>query len=388
MTTIISMVFPGAGHGYLGMWGQAVARSVLFLWVMFTAFIGAIQQKGGGIISLTFGIVGVGLWGITAHDAYREASGTPKLVILKGRLFLYLVLGLLLLLLILLVSAGIRVGGGAYRGLAALRLASADAHLRRRGPARCRRGLAGSRTAWFDAAPAGRPVELRRLQVPHRHPGRRFLSGGGGQSGCATGRGTAGRGLGGHAGQIEGARGGGASPDRRALSRPVRGDLLDPSRSDLPDPRERGHPASGRGLRGGVPRGALCARRSARDRGAEVRVRGRGPSDASPRRRGDNARGDEGEDRGPGADRRDLFHIPPAVPELCWDTLAGRSEQGSEDLLRYIEDVQPARAYFGHVHQPLVSALKIGRTLCINVGYFRGTQRAWPHEKEDAWQTA
>lgn len=81
-------------------------------------------------------------------------------------------------------------------------------------------------------------------------------------------------------------------------------------------------------------------------------------------------------------------HIPPAVPELCWDTLAGRSEQGSEDLLRYIEDVQPARAYFGHVHQPLVSALKIGRTLCINVGYFRGTERAWPHEKEDAWQTA
>jgi Icc-related predicted phosphoesterase len=72
-------------------------------------------------------------------------------------------------------------------------------------------------------------------------------------------------------------------------------------------------------------------------------------------------------------------HIPPAVPELCFDTLAGKSEQGSVDLLRYIEDVQPRRAYFGHVHQPLISSLYIGRTLCINVGYFRATKRAWPH---------
>lgn len=81
-------------------------------------------------------------------------------------------------------------------------------------------------------------------------------------------------------------------------------------------------------------------------------------------------------------------HIPPSVPELCWDTLARRSEQGSEDLLRYIEQVQPERAYFGHVHQPLVSSMRIGRTLCINVGHFRATQRAWLHEKEEAWQRA
>ncbi|MEA2497657.1 MAG: hypothetical protein QOH26_62 [Actinomycetota bacterium] len=79
-------------------------------------------------------------------------------------------------------------------------------------------------------------------------------------------------------------------------------------------------------------------------------------------------------------------HIPPAVPELCWDTLAGRAEQGSGDLLKYVEDVQPERMYFGHVHQPLVSQMRIGRTLCINVGYFRTTQRAFPHVKEDAWQ--
>lgn len=76
-------------------------------------------------------------------------------------------------------------------------------------------------------------------------------------------------------------------------------------------------------------------------------------------------------------------HIPPAIPELCYDTLAGKAEQGSKDLLRYIEDVQPRRAYFGHIHQPLTSAIWVGRTLCINVGYFRSTKRAFPHMKED-----
>lgn len=72
-------------------------------------------------------------------------------------------------------------------------------------------------------------------------------------------------------------------------------------------------------------------------------------------------------------------HIPPAIPELCFDTLAGRAERGSEDLLRYIEDVQPRCAYFGHVHQPMTSSMHIGRTLCVNVGYFRATKRAYPH---------
>jgi Icc-related predicted phosphoesterase len=75
-------------------------------------------------------------------------------------------------------------------------------------------------------------------------------------------------------------------------------------------------------------------------------------------------------------------HIPPAIPELCYDTLAGKSEQGSVDLLRYIEDVQPRRAYFGHIHQPLISSMWVGRTLCVNVGYFRWTKRAFLHTKE------
>ena len=76
-------------------------------------------------------------------------------------------------------------------------------------------------------------------------------------------------------------------------------------------------------------------------------------------------------------------HIPPAVPELCYDTVAGKTERGSEDILRYIQDVQPRRAYFGHVHQPLVSSTYVGRTWCVNVGYFRSTKCAFPHASPD-----
>jgi Icc-related predicted phosphoesterase len=74
-------------------------------------------------------------------------------------------------------------------------------------------------------------------------------------------------------------------------------------------------------------------------------------------------------------------HIPPAVPELCYDTLARKHEKGSADLLRYIEEAQPRIAYFGHVHQPLISTMYVGKTRCINVGYFRHTKRAWLHER-------
>ena len=72
-------------------------------------------------------------------------------------------------------------------------------------------------------------------------------------------------------------------------------------------------------------------------------------------------------------------HIPPAIPELCYDTRARRSEEGSSDILGYIEDVQPRVAYFGHVHQPLVSSMYVGQTWCVNVGYFRATHHVFHH---------
>ena len=66
-------------------------------------------------------------------------------------------------------------------------------------------------------------------------------------------------------------------------------------------------------------------------------------------------------------------HIPPAVPELLYDTVARRFERGSEAVLEAIRETQPRYVLFGHVHQPLARRMRIGRTECVNVGHFRGT---------------
>src|SRR4249920_1513994 len=66
-------------------------------------------------------------------------------------------------------------------------------------------------------------------------------------------------------------------------------------------------------------------------------------------------------------------HIPPAVPQLLYDTVARRVERGSEALLAHIRRTQPRYVLFGHVHQPLARRVRIGRTECINVGHFRAT---------------
>ncbi|REE99535.1 calcineurin-like phosphoesterase family protein [Thermomonospora umbrina] len=64
-------------------------------------------------------------------------------------------------------------------------------------------------------------------------------------------------------------------------------------------------------------------------------------------------------------------HIPPAVPELLYDTVARRFERGSEAVLTAIRETQPRYVLFGHVHQPLAKRMRIGRTECVNVGHFR-----------------
>lgn len=71
-------------------------------------------------------------------------------------------------------------------------------------------------------------------------------------------------------------------------------------------------------------------------------------------------------------------HIPPDLPELTYDTVAARPERGSARLLEYVREVQPLRAFFGHIHQPLVSSTHLGRTHLVNAGYFRRTERAIP----------
>jgi Icc-related predicted phosphoesterase len=66
-------------------------------------------------------------------------------------------------------------------------------------------------------------------------------------------------------------------------------------------------------------------------------------------------------------------HIPPAVPELLYDTVARRLERGSAALLATIRRTRPRYAFFGHVHQPLARRVRIGTTECINVGHFNAT---------------
>jgi Icc-related predicted phosphoesterase len=67
-------------------------------------------------------------------------------------------------------------------------------------------------------------------------------------------------------------------------------------------------------------------------------------------------------------------HIPPAVPELLYDTVARRMETGSTALLAMIARTQPRYAFFGHVHNPLARRVRVGRTECVNVGHFRATR--------------
>jgi Icc-related predicted phosphoesterase len=67
-------------------------------------------------------------------------------------------------------------------------------------------------------------------------------------------------------------------------------------------------------------------------------------------------------------------HIPPAVPELTYDVVSRQFERGSEAALGVIRAKQPRYMLFGHVHQPLCARMRVGRTECVNVGHFQGTQ--------------
>ncbi|WP_189130015.1 metallophosphoesterase family protein [Wenjunlia tyrosinilytica] len=70
-------------------------------------------------------------------------------------------------------------------------------------------------------------------------------------------------------------------------------------------------------------------------------------------------------------------HIPPALPELTYDTAARRFERGSDAILEAIRRHRPRYALFGHVHQPLVSRMRVGTTECVNVGHFRASGKPW-----------
>ncbi|MDQ4005342.1 MAG: metallophosphoesterase, partial [Actinomycetota bacterium] len=66
-------------------------------------------------------------------------------------------------------------------------------------------------------------------------------------------------------------------------------------------------------------------------------------------------------------------HQPPRIPWLVYDVLGKRFEPGSTGLVGYIRRHRPRRAYFGHVHQPLVNRMIAYDTEMVNVGHFRAT---------------
>lgn len=102
---LISLFMPGAGHAYLGMWGEAIARAVVSIWVVLVSLFAAAQNVSQArIMAILFAVVATGLWMVAAHDAHREAAGLSTAVILKRRFFLYLVLGLLLLSIVMIFS--------------------------------------------------------------------------------------------------------------------------------------------------------------------------------------------------------------------------------------------------------------------------------------------
>ena len=110
-TAMFSLFFPGAGHAYLGMWPQAIARAVVSMWVALMAGFFAMGSKSGSTpVAILYGITAFGLWATAAHDAFREASGEPKRALLQGRRFTYLVLGLLMLLLASLFLTAVTSG--------------------------------------------------------------------------------------------------------------------------------------------------------------------------------------------------------------------------------------------------------------------------------------
>jgi hypothetical protein len=99
-TLMISLFFPGAGHAYLNLWPEAVARGLISVWAIGVTIVAALGHTGAAtVLAVLFGLAAFALWVVDAHDAFRVARHEDRQVILKGRMYLYVVLGLLLVLL-------------------------------------------------------------------------------------------------------------------------------------------------------------------------------------------------------------------------------------------------------------------------------------------------
>lgn len=104
---LVSMAWPGAGHAYLGMWGQAVARAVTSAWVLAVTGIALLQQGPTAPMAVAFGLAAFALWVVAAHDAYRESLRQSSAALLRGRALLWVVVGLLVLAFAMLAAGAL-----------------------------------------------------------------------------------------------------------------------------------------------------------------------------------------------------------------------------------------------------------------------------------------
>lgn len=105
---LISLFLPGAGHAYLGLWGDAVARAVTSLWVSAIVAISLVQGPNARFMAIVFGLAATALWFAGAHDAFQEASGRSSQQLLKGRAFMWVTIGLLLLLMAMVIFTALQ----------------------------------------------------------------------------------------------------------------------------------------------------------------------------------------------------------------------------------------------------------------------------------------
>jgi uncharacterized membrane protein YphA (DoxX/SURF4 family) len=109
---LISLFWPGAGHGYIGQWGQAIARGIVsFLLLVVTAV--SFAQSGAGGMATIFGGIAFSFWAVAAHDSFQEASNAPKKVILRPKYFLWFVLVTLMLMVGSLLVQGFEASAAA-----------------------------------------------------------------------------------------------------------------------------------------------------------------------------------------------------------------------------------------------------------------------------------
>ena len=111
---LISLFLPGAGHAYLGLVGQAIARLVMSVWVVGVSLIALFSGGGAAApLSVVYSVAAVALGLTAAHDAYREARNQGTLVLLSGRRFLYLTLGLIGVLFVVMMLGALGARGAA-----------------------------------------------------------------------------------------------------------------------------------------------------------------------------------------------------------------------------------------------------------------------------------